>query len=70
MSEPANVTYAMSDMKQQDQPVGPPSGFAGRARPEMKGGYKSTINQIRELKKIAGKETQLSRGPLYNFSSN
>ena len=43
MSEPANVTYATSEMKQ-DQPVGPPSGFAGRVRPDMKGGYKSTIN--------------------------
>jgi len=54
----------------QDQPVGPPSGFAGRGRPEMKGGYKSTINQIRELKKIAGKEKQLIKGQLYNFNSN
>ena len=28
----------------QDQPVGPPSGYVGRVRPDMKGGYKSTIN--------------------------
>ena len=67
-SEAIAMSYG-TDFKQ-DQPVGPPSGYVGRVRPDMKGGYKSTINQIRELKKMAGKEKQLAKGPLYNFNSN